>query len=138
MFKLSKKTEYSIMALRHLGRNESMTATVREIAADCRIPAPLLAKLLQQLARSGLVHSLQGVNGGYRLKSAMAGISLAEVIEAVEGPFRVTACGGEASRCSRSGFCDLRSAIAPVQGQMLSYLQNVTLADLHGPRGEED
>lgn len=138
MFRLGKKTEYSILALRYLGRNESMTATVREIAEACRVPAPLLAKLLQQLARSGLVYSLQGVNGGYRLRGAIAAITLAEVIEAIEGPFKVTACGGVEGRCSRSGFCDLRSAMAPVQDQMLNYLQTVTLADLQGPRGKED
>jgi Rrf2 family protein len=131
MFKLSKKTEYSILALRHLGRSSTVgAATVKEIAAACRIPAPLLAKLLQQLAKKGVVHSVQGVNGGYSLNMEMARITLADVIEAVEGPFRITACGGKEGKCNRFSFCDIKSAVAPLQSQMITYLRTVSLADL--------
>jgi Rrf2 family protein len=135
MLRLSRKTEYSIVALRHLDKSTERIATVREIAEACRIPLPLLAKLMQQLARKGLLQSLQGVKGGYRLERRMDGINLAEVIEAIDGPFRITACGSKEGRCSRSSFCDIRSAMAPVQRQLFAYLQSVTLADLERVAG---
>ncbi|HNW58348.1 MAG TPA: Rrf2 family transcriptional regulator [bacterium] len=135
MFRVSKKTEYSILALRHLHQSAEGTATVREIAEACRIPLALLAKLMQRLARQGMVNSLQGVNGGYRLERRMDGINLAEVMEAVEGPFRITACGARGEGCERSEFCDFKGAIRPLQRQMFNYLQSVTLADLERTAG---
>lgn len=122
--------EYSILALRHLGRGAMESSTVREIALACQIPQSLLAKLLQQLARKGMVQSVQGVNGGYRLKVGMAEITLADLYDAVEGPFRITACRGVGDNCDRFENCDLKSAIAPLQRQLHTYLRTVSLADL--------
>lgn len=130
MFRLSKKSEYALLALRCLEQSGDRTATVREIAAACSLPPPLLAKLMQQLARGGVVTSLQGVNGGYLLARSMAGISLAEVIEVVDGPLRLTACGGGGRRCDRSPSCELKGMLTPVQSQLYDYLRSVSLADL--------
>ncbi|HOT96100.1 MAG TPA: Rrf2 family transcriptional regulator [bacterium] len=135
MFRLSKKTEYSILALRHLHQSAAGTATVREIAETCRIPLALLAKLMQRLAKAGMVQSLQGVNGGYCLERRMDGINLAEVMEAVEGPFGITACGARETGCERAAFCDFRGAVRPLQRQIFTYLQSVTLADLERTAG---
>ncbi len=130
MFRLSKKTEYSIVALQHLARSDAAVATVKEIAETCRIPQPLLAKLLQQLARKRLLRSVQGVRGGYRLDRPAAQISVADVLEAIEGPLRITACGAAHHRCERLSFCDLRQRMAPLQLKIAKYLQQVSLSDL--------
>ncbi len=135
MFRLSKKTEYSVLALRHLHQSAEGTATVREIAEACHIPLALLAKLMQRLAKAGMLLSLQGVNGGYRLDRRMDGINLAEVMEAVEGPFGITACAVKQSRCERAAFCDFKGAVRPLQRQIFNYLQSVTLADLERTAG---
>ncbi len=129
MFKLSKKTEYSIIALQYLIKREAQMATVKEIAEKCKIPQPLLAKLLQLLARKQILRSVQGVNGGYRLDQPAAKISVADVLEAVEGPLRMTACGSSSVRCERLSFCDLRQRLAPVQKELITYLQKISLLD---------
>jgi Rrf2 family protein len=130
MFKLSKKTEYSIVALRHLAGRSSQMATVKEIAETCKIPQPLLAKLLQQLAKKDVLRSVQGVNGGYRLNKEAGQISVADILEAIEGPVSITACGVQGHSCERLSICDLRSTMAPLQQEMLLYLRSVSLADL--------
>jgi len=130
MFKLSKKTEYSLLVLRHLARQGDEVCTVKDLARECRLPQPLLAKLMQQLARRNLVRSEQGVRGGYRLNRDLTQISLADVVESVDGPISLTACKQDDDRCERHSFCDLKTTIAPVQRQMRKYLQEVRVSDL--------
>jgi Rrf2 family protein len=130
MFKLSKKTEYCLLVLRHLARQADEVWTVRDLARECRVPQPLLAKLMQQLARRDLVRSVQGLRGGYRLNRDLSQISLAEVVESVDGPISLTSCKQDDDRCERHSFCDLKTAIAPVQRQMRQYLQEVKVSDL--------
>ena len=68
MLKLTKKADYGLIALRHLAVGErSVSASAKEIAESYGIPLPLLAKILQKLARAGFLTSVHGTNGGYRL-----------------------------------------------------------------------
>ncbi len=70
MFRLSKKSDYGLIALKHLAQHHDESVSAREIAAQYHIPAELLAKVLQKLARKGLLVSQQGINGGYVLARA--------------------------------------------------------------------
>ena len=87
MLRLSKKVDYALMAMKHLaGRPDAASASAREIAEQYDIPVELLAKVLQSLARRVLVTSLQGTRGGYRLARPTAQITVAEIIQAIDGP----------------------------------------------------
>src|SRR5262252_5778108 len=92
MFRLSKKSDYGLIALKHLAQHNEESISAREIAAHYNIPAELLAKVLQRLARKGLLTSQQGINGGYVLAKDPANISIVDVVEALEGPISITPC----------------------------------------------
>ncbi len=128
MFKLSKKTEYGILALRYISSlNGQEVATVREIAEKYKIPQSLLAKILQQLVRGEMIKSVQGSRGGYVMHKDSSRISLADVVEAIEGPIHLIGCGEKEDDCVRHDICDLKGTFAPVQEQIVEFFRSVTL-----------
>lgn len=131
MFKFNKKTEYGILALQHmLSLKQDQVATVKEIAENYKIPQSLLAKILQQLSRKKIIQSVQGAKGGYVLKTDADDLSLARVLEAIEGPIHITDCYAEVSCCDRMDDCTLRDGFHSVQKQIVNYLNTVRLADI--------
>ncbi len=85
MLKLGKKVQYALVALFHLERVEpGSRVNTHELALRYGIPEQHLGKVLQRMSRSGLLHSVQGVQGGYELARRLNGIRLGELIEAVE------------------------------------------------------
>src|SRR6266705_6915686 len=110
MFRLSKKSDYGLIALKHLAQHNDGSVSAREIAAQYRIPAELLAKVLQKLARKGLLISQQGMNGGYVLARDPAHISIVDVVEALEGPISITPCEKGVS-CEQLEFCSVRDPL---------------------------
>ena len=96
MLRLSKKADYALMAMKHLAlRGDRGSSSAREIAEQYDIPIELLAKVLQRLVRRGLLASQQGTRGGYQLARGPIQISVADVIQAIDGPVTVTACSSE-------------------------------------------
>src|SRR4029078_2532312 len=93
MLRLSKKADYALIAMKHLAlRGDRGSSSAREIAALYDIPLELMAKVLQRLVRRGLLASQQGTRGGYQLARVPTLISVADVIQAIEGPVAGTAC----------------------------------------------
>ncbi len=102
MLRLSKKTDYALMAMKHLALlGDRGSSSAREIAEQYDIPVELMAKVLQRLARKGLLASHQGTRGGYQLARGAAMISVADVIQAVDGPLTVTACSTDDHACGQ-------------------------------------
>ena len=132
MFKLSKKTEYALLMLEHLNKIKPKATTAKAIAEEQKLPSPMVAKLCQQLAKQGLVRSVQGARGGYALSRELAEISLAQVMEIIEGPISLTHCQEVDHDCERSEYCFLRTSFKPVHQHITSYLNSVTLADMVG------
>ena len=104
MLRLSKKADYALMAMKHLAlKARRRVASAREIAEQHDIPIELMAKVLQRLVRRGLLASTQGTRGGYTLAQRRRSISVADVIQAIDGPLTVTACStDEATTASSS------------------------------------
>ena len=101
MLRLSKKADYALMAMKHLAQKPGAPSTsAREIAEQYDIPIELMAKVLQRLVRTGLLVSTQGTRGGYVLNRPAASISVADVIQAIDGPLTVTACSTEPASIS--------------------------------------
>src|SRR5215510_2906066 len=91
MFRLSKKTDYALLALQYLASpGEPGDISARAIAERFEIPPELLAKILQRLSRDGLIVAHKGVNGGYRLARSPDAISIADVAHAADGPLPLT------------------------------------------------
>lgn len=131
MLKLNKKVEYAILALLEfdtLGPGEMLT--VKEIVARATIPNALAGKILQSLNKSGIVKSVQGINGGYKLSSSFEDIRLKELIEAVHGPIALVDCLGDASHCVSRADCVLQSPMERIQAGLIDYLIKITMADI--------
>ncbi|WP_395143977.1 RrF2 family transcriptional regulator [Armatimonas sp.] len=136
MFTFTKKTDYALLALCYLATESTERLTgPREIAQRYEIPAELLAKVMQTLAKRQLILSVPGPTGGYRLGREAAKISIAEIVEATDGPLAIAQCWEEAGLdgCQQSRNCHLRGPLAQIQEQMAEILRQMTLADLLTP-----
>jgi Rrf2 family protein len=131
MLRLSKKADYALIAMKHLAnRADGAASSAREIAEQYDIPVELMAKVLQRLARRGLVISLQGTRGGYRLGRDTARISVAEIIEAIEGPLRVTACSTDAENCGQYAKCSVRDPLWRIKDRIVGALSDCSLQEI--------
>src|SRR3954463_911223 len=129
MLRLSKKADYALIAMKHLALRGDGSSRAREIAGLYDIPIELLAKILQRLVRRGLLVSQQGTRGGYQLARGPGLISVADVIQAIDGPVTVTACSSsEGSNCEQFAKCNVRDPLWRVRERILSALGECTIA----------
>ncbi len=132
MLRLSKLTDYAVVVLVRLARAEASCGAVQTspgISVATGIPEPTVAKVLKAMAGKGLVASLRGARGGYRLSRGLDTIPVAEVIEAIDGPIALTACvdGGD---CESQCLCPMRGRWDPVNMAIRTALGAITLADM--------
>jgi Rrf2 family protein len=131
MLRLSKKADYALLAMRHLAANAQRGAmSARELAETYDIPPELLAKVLQKLVRAHLLESHQGIRGGYGLARAAASVSVADVIQAVDGPFTVTACSEVDHSCDQYTKCNIRDPLWRIKDRIVSALGATSVAEL--------
>jgi Rrf2 family protein len=131
MLRLSKKADYALMGMKHLAQKGGTSSTsAREIAEQYDIPIELMAKVLQRLVRTGLLVSTQGTRGGYTLSRSSATISVADVIQAIDGPFTITACSTENSGCDQYGKCSIRDPLWQIRERIVATLGTVTIAEM--------
>jgi Rrf2 family protein len=131
LLRLSKKADYALMAVRHLAlKSGPSSASAREIAEQYDIPIELMAKVLQRLVRAGLLISTQGTRGGYTLGRPAASISVADVIQAIDGPFTVTACSTEKNDCEQYSKCSIRDPLWQIRERIAVTLGTVSIAEM--------
>jgi Rrf2 family protein len=134
MLRLSKKADYALIAMKHLAvrsdRGFQASVSAREIAEQYDIPIELMAKVLQRLVRKALLVSHQGTRGGYQLARTPAQISVADVIQAIEGPVAVTACTTDDGQCEQFSKCNVRDPLYKVRDRILAALGECTIAEL--------
>ena len=133
MLKLSKKADYGLIAVRHLADHPlSSACSAKEIARAYGIPTELLAKILQRLAKNGLLISQHGTNGGYALARPAREISAFEVIRAIEGPLFITSCITDKRECGQMTRCTVREPLKKVNETLVKALSAVTISSLSG------
>ena len=132
MLRLSKKADYALIAMKHLAQRASggCSTCAREIAEQYDIPIELMAKVLQRLVRTGLLVSTQGTRGGYTLGRPSQSISVADVIQAIDGPRTVTACSSENNDCEQFHKCSIRDPLWQIRERIVSALGTVSLAEM--------
>ena len=129
--RIPMKVDYAVRALIELADTYgSGTKQSADIAERWNIPAPYLDQLLTALRKAGLVASVRGPQGGHALARNPAGISVAEVFEALEGPLRPIDCLDDNPRCSFSRACAIQDLWAEVQSSVSQLLASVTIGDL--------
>jgi FeS assembly SUF system regulator len=137
MLKLSKKADYGLIAVKHLslhGGEGSCSAT--EIAELYGISTPLMAKVLQKLAKGGLVTARHGSSGGYQLARDPSQITALEVINAIDGPLSITSCVTHRGQCYQTTTCTVREPLRRVNDSILQVLGMVTISQMNEDPGE--
>ncbi|MGA2897345.1 MAG: Rrf2 family transcriptional regulator [Acidobacteriaceae bacterium] len=136
MLRLTKKADYGLMALKYLaeqpgaGAQSPAAQSAKDIAQAYHIPPPLLAKILQTLARAGLLVSHAGTNGGYALARPASQISAFEVIRAIDGPLFITSCITIHGSCDLAGHCTIKEPLRKVNDSIKELLSNIHISDL--------
>ena len=131
MLKLTKKADYGLIALKYLAEHPEKSAlSAKDVADAYGIPAQLLAKILQQLTRSGLLRSHAGMNGGYALARDARQISAYEVILAIDGPFFITSCSRGKTGCELTSNCTVKEPLARVNETIAGVLKSISIHDL--------
>ncbi|HEY3176466.1 MAG TPA: Rrf2 family transcriptional regulator [Candidatus Polarisedimenticolia bacterium] len=131
MLRLSREADYSLLAMMYISaRPEGSLSFRREIAAHYNIPSEFLAKVLQKLSRHGLVRSFRGMNGGYVLGREADRITLADIIEAVDGPVGLVDCQCGDRVCEQEAVCTVQSALHGVRQEIRKVLEDVSLTDM--------
>lgn len=136
MLSLTRKADYAIAAMADLAHRGAARTSAREISKSTQVPLPVLANILYQLQHSGLVTSTMGSKGGYRLAREPEEINLADVIDAIEGPFTLAPCCVDENDDSFDGLCDLLSsckikgAVRRVHECLRSFLTQVSISHI--------
>jgi Rrf2 family protein len=137
MFKLSKKADYGLMAMKHLANHRQEHAcSANEIAEEYGISATLMAKVLQKLAKQGLVAAKHGSTGGYQLTRQPDKISALEVLTAIDGPVLITSCVTSHGNCDATERCSVKEPLQRVNESILNVLSLVTIAHLSEEKQE--
>lgn len=132
MLKLSKKTDYALMAVQYMASKTAVRAVnTKEIAEAYRIPLELLAKVLQKLGKKGVVISHNGPKGGYVLARPPSEISVLAVIQAIEGNIGITECyHNEDSHCVQMARCNIRTPLRNIQNSIYALLDSMSIEDM--------
>ena len=131
--RLSSLADYAIVmmtaAARHCGGMARVNAT--SLAGETGVPLPTAQKLVSRLSAAGLIESTRGTGGGFRLSRPPSAISLADVIESVEGPIALTTCvDADRHECALDGTCLVRPHWSVVNRAVRDALAGVSLSQL--------
>ena len=146
MLQLTKRTEYGLIALSHLVGRQGEFVSVREICERYPVPKRLVAEVLKQLCRAGILDSQRGATGGYSLVRPADSISVGDVVSALEGAPALASCHpGDASppaasaasvghvppeACDVAGVCPIRDPILRLRIEFWQLLERMNLRDL--------
>jgi FeS assembly SUF system regulator len=133
MLRLSKLTDYGTVAMAHFARHPDRIHAAAELAAAIGVAVPTASKILKILARADLLRSVRGAKGGYMLSRPAGEISVAEIIDAMEGPIGVTECSAVPGLCAQEGSCSIRGNWQRINRVIRDALDQMALAELAQP-----
>ena len=134
MLKISRLTDYGLLATVYLARHHGRVVSAREIAAFYHLPQPMITKVLKMLGTSGAIHSHRGVGGGYSFDADAERVTLGELIEVLEGPWDLVECETTDDKghavCGIRAACPSRRFMFGINRAIKGAFEQVTLADL--------
>ena len=133
MLRVSRLTDYATVVMTCMAAHPDDVLSTAQIADEARLELPTVSKLLKALGHAGLVESFRGVNGGYRLSRPAGEISLAQIVEAMEGPIGMTECSIAEGQCERAPQCSVRGSWQQVNHVVERALKAMSLADMLAP-----
>lgn len=134
MLRISKLTDYGIVLLaRFAAAPRDAQLSAREMAEMTELPLPVVSKMLKELASTGLLESLRGAKGGYRLARDPAAVTVAEIVHALEGPIALMECTAGPGHCASEARCQVQEPWHRINRAVHDALARVTLAELARP-----
>ena len=131
MFRLNRLTDYAVVVMAQMAQHSDAVRTAPQISEYTGVPLPTVAKILNALNRERLVISQRGATGGYALSRPAAEITVAEIIQALEGPIALTACvDGNSGDCCVETLCPMRGNWDKVNKAIRGALSTVSLEDM--------
>jgi Rrf2 family protein len=131
MLRFTKRADYGLMAIHYIAIHEDLGAvSAKRISDEFHIPAELLAKILQRLAKEKLITSTNGPKGGYVLARRPAEISVGDVVRVLEGPINIVSCLEASSDCPQMAHCNLRRPVQKIQAAISQVLDTMSLSEL--------
>lgn len=137
MLRISRLTDYATIVMTCLASDPEAVHSTARVAECAHLELPTVSKLMKRLVHAGLVESFRGASGGYRLARPAALISLAQIVEALEGPLGMTQCSISPGRCEREAYCGVRGSWLRINRAVVDALQAVSLCDLMRPGANE-
>ncbi len=126
----SKACEYGIRALTYLARHPNRLCLAKEISQSEGIPHYFLSKILQNLARQGVLRSVKGPGGGFQLAKDPEELTLYDIKALLDGTQDLDECAVGLGRCTDETPCPLHDAFQPLRERIKRYLKETTLADM--------
>ncbi len=133
MLKLSKLTDYATVVLSYMAKDSVDMHAAQEIAESTGIAQPTVSKILKMLVKAKVVTSVRGAKGGYLLAKPPEKITVAAVINALEGPIALTECSISHKHCEQADGCDIQGNWGLINQRIFNALESVTLADMVMP-----
>jgi len=133
MLRISKLADYGTVVMVYLAKHSQRLCNAREIALHTHLTVPTVSKLLKRLTAAGLLNSVRGVTGGYRLQVPAAQISVTEIIYALEESRGLTECSLQPNECSLQGVCHIQGNWRLISQAIESALNSVSLEALAKP-----
>ena len=133
MLRVSKLSDYATVVLGHLAAAPGRVRPAADLAEASRLELPTVSKVLKLLGSAGLVESYRGVSGGYRLARSPEQISVAQIVEAIDGPIGMTECAVHAGQCSHEVHCGVRGPWQRISQVVVRSLREVSLAEMIAP-----
>ncbi len=127
---LSKTAEYGVRAVLYIGLNQSKRVTTKNMAKDLKVPFHFLAKVIQKLVKSGIVHSKRGKNGGFVLKKPPEKIKLIDIVIALDGEELFKNCVLGLPDCSDKKPCPVHNYWKGIREEIKQMLSQKTVAEL--------
>ncbi len=134
MLRMTKQADYAIVLLTRMASSPESRLNASEVANQTGLPQPIVSKILKLLARREILISHRGAKGGYRLARSPKEVSVAQIIEAVEGPIAITECVDEnPGECSQEPVCPVRSNWQQINHAVRGALEQITLQEMTHP-----
>lgn len=131
MIRLSNLADYAVVLMSTIAARPDEIHTAATLNTDTKVPQPTVSKILGKLAKAGLLTSHRGIGGGFSMNGNEENISIADIIEAVDGPVQLTNCLGEDDMCcDYEPVCSTRSKWDKINTAVYEALNNVPLSEM--------
>jgi len=133
MFRITRLTDYGVLLMTQFATAPECLRNAAELAAHAHVPVPTVSKILKMLMKHGLLESIRGAGGGYRLTRRPEEVSVQDIIVALEGPIALTECNLTANACEQKSHCTVSRSWQRINRALRDALADITLADMTRP-----